>query len=128
MKNFCFTHYDLDGAVSYLMLRWAYGGSIPYKTTTAARFREDFTQWLVSNNINDYDNIFILDLDVADSQDLIDRNNVFIIDHHLSHEQKADYKKATAVVKVYDSAAKLSYKVFEKLYDENSIFSGFETL
>lgn len=116
MKNFCFTHYDLDGASSYLMLRWVYGG-MPYKKTTPTRFREDFTQWLVSNNINDYDKIFILDLDVSDSADLIDRKNVFIIDHHISHELAADYKHATAIVKDYPSAAKLSYKVFEKLHN-----------
>lgn len=117
-KIFVFTHYDVDGAVSYLTLKWTFSKlNIPYQTTTVKRFREDFTNWLTKNNVSDYDKIFILDLDVSEHADLIDKKNVFIIDHHKSHEEAAKYENATAVVKEYTSAAKLIYKVFNKLYD-----------
>jgi len=116
-KYFVWTHYDLDGVVSYLNVRWGLNKPIPYKTSTPKNFREDFTQWLVHNNIEDYDKIFILDLDVSDNKDLIDRKNFMIIDHHESHVKNSDYKRATAIIKEYKSAAELVYKVFKKLTD-----------
>jgi len=116
MKKYtCFTHYDLDGVVSYITLRWALGPFDSVQQSTARRFREDYTKWLINNNPDDYDKIYITDLDVSEHKDLIDRDNVFIIDHHKSHEENAGYKKATAVVKEYKSAAELIYKVFRKL-------------
>ena len=116
-KVICWTHYDLDGVVSYMTLNWALNKVVPYKVSTPRRFREDFTKWLVKNNTEDYDKIFIVDLDVSDNKDLIDKENVFIIDHHQSHEENADYKKAKAVVKEYKSAAELVYKIFKKLHN-----------
>lgn len=115
-KYICFTHSDLDGCVSYMLLKWAFPKlDIPYVKTTARYFRSEFTGWLVNNNLEDYDKVFIFDLDIAEHKDLIDKPNVVIIDHHKSHEV-AKYEKATAVVKEYTSAAKLVYKAFTKLY------------
>jgi len=113
MKTCVFTHWDLDGVTSYLVLTWALGQSLPYVATTSQRFRTDFTNWLISNNIEDYDKIYITDLDVSEHKDLIDKKNMFIIDHHSSH--KPEYKNAIAVVKDYPSAAELIYKIFKKL-------------
>jgi len=117
MKTLIWTHYDLDGVISYLLFNWNFKQIIPYKTTTARKFRNDFTSWLVNNNIDDYDKIYILDLDVSDHKDLIDKKNVFIIDHHKSHVNNGKYENATAVVKEYKSAAELIYRVFTKLYN-----------
>ena len=116
-KIICWTHYDLDGVISYLVLRWTLGKKIPYKTSTPRKFREDFTKWLVNHNISDYDQIFITDLDVGEHKDLIDKSNVFIIDHHETHEKNMDYKQAVSIIKKYKSAAELAYKAFKKLYN-----------
>ncbi len=114
MKIICWTHYDLDGAVSYLTLKWAYPQvKIKYETSTPRKFKSDYTKWLKKNNPNKYDMIYILDLDVGSAIDLIDKSNVVIIDHHLSHVN-CKYKKAEALIIEYTSAAKLCYKVFKK--------------
>lgn len=116
-KYYCWTHYDLDGVVSYLALKWIFPKlNIDYQTTSIKDFRKNYIKWLGSNNMNDYEKIFILDHDVSDYKDLVDHKNVFIIDHHKSHERNANYKNATAIVKEYSSAALLAYKVFCKLY------------
>ncbi len=115
MKSIVFTHYDLDGAISYLVLQWASQNIMPVITTTVKRFREDFTKWMMTNKIEDYDKIFILDLDVADNIDLIDKKNICIIDHHKTHEENQQYKNALAIIKEYPSAAELAYKALKKL-------------
>jgi len=117
-KNIVFTHYDLDGVVSYLVLKWILkDNNLPYITTTTKRFREDFTQWLTTNKVEDYEKIYITDLDVSSYTDLIDKKNVCIIDHHKTHQENQNYKNATAIIKEYPSAAELIYKVFRRLYD-----------
>ena len=114
MKYHVWTHYDLDGVVSYLNIRWFYPKAVTtYSVSLVKRFRDDWTNWLAKNNIEDYDKIFILDLDISEFADLVDHENVIIIDHHKTHENK--YKKAKVVVKEYTSAAKLTYKLLSKL-------------
>ena len=114
MKNniFIFTHLDLDGVVSYLILKWYYKQHIPVKFTTPNKFREDFEFW-AKDNLNKYNKIFILDMDVSESQDLIDYNHIMVFDHHSSHTAK--YKNAKGSVATCSSNAKLIYNIFSRL-------------
>jgi len=117
-RIFIFSHNDLDGVVSALVTKWAHPQAhIEYDSIAGFGFRIDFTKWLLKHKIEDYDKIFILDLDVSDHKDLIDKSNVFIIDHHKSHVDNAKYETATVIVKEYPSACLLAYKIFKKLYN-----------
>jgi len=111
---------DLDGMVSYLLLKWTFPKDIvECQPTTVGKFRVNFTKWLSTHNLEDYDKVFILDLAVFEDKDLIDYKNVFIIDHHPGHEA-ATYKNALSIIKPnYGSAAKLAYKVLKSLYNLN---------
>lgn len=104
-KYFVFTDFDLDGAGSYLCLKWLLGGHVPYKGSTVKNFDVDFNSWLSTNKISDYNKIFILDIDVSKHKDLIDYDNVIIIDHHPAH--KDVYKKATKILKPTTSNVEL---------------------
>lgn len=118
MKTIVFTDADLDGSMSYLMLKWTSTNKLPYKVTTVTKFHDDFTAWSRKNKIDEYDKIFILDLDVSKSLDLIDRSNVYIIDHHKTHVANKDkYKHAKIVVQEYPSCAKLLYKLYKSKLD-----------
>ena len=116
-KIYVFTDFDLDGVASLLMLHWALGakpGQLVFKTTTVTNFRKDFLTFLDQNNANDFDKIYILDLDVSKHSDLVDRKNIEIIDHHLSHVKALDvYKIAKTIVKETTSCAKLMYNTFK---------------
>lgn len=117
-KMFCFTHFDMDGAVSYLVTKWAHPGyKIECKPVMSSDIRYEVTQWLVDHNFADYDKVIFLDLDASPATDLIDHNNVLIIDHHKTHAERLKYKNAAAIVKEYPSAALLAYRLFRKLYD-----------
>ena len=115
----CFTHADLDGAVTFLATKWAHPGyrvSVnAIKSVDAAR--QDVTTWLLNNKFSDFERVFFLDLDVSELKDLIDFENVVIIDHHKSHVDNMDYKKAVPIIKEYPSACLLAYKIFKKLYN-----------
>lgn len=105
-KYFVFTDCDLDGATSYLALKWLLGTNLlPYKTTTVKNFATDFEGWVSKIDPTQYKKIFILDLDVSKCADLVDLPNVVIVDHHKSHDPV--YKKATKIVKVHTSNADL---------------------
>lgn len=117
-KIMCWCHYDLDGAVSYLTTKWAHPNyEIECMPVVGYEIRQEIVKWMLNHNFTDYDKIFFLDLDTADLKDLIDHKNVIIIDHHKSHVDKMEYKKAAAIVKEYSSAALLAYKVYRKLYN-----------
>jgi len=114
-KLMCFTHWDLDGVVSYLVLRWAFPkAQIEYLPTTVQNFRNTYTKWLSNHDVEDYDKIFIMDLGIFEDKDLIDHENVFIIDHHPGH---GEYEKAKTAIKEYPSACLLAYQVFKGLYN-----------
>lgn len=120
MKYMVFTDSDLDGVTSYLVFKWFHEGGciIDYCNTTITKFREDYTKWLSKNSIEDYDKIFVLDLDTHEHKDLIDTKKHFIIDHHKTHADNCNYENAKTVVKIYSSACKLTYKVFKTLYNK----------
>lgn len=101
-KYFVFTDCDLDGACSYLSIKWLLGPNpLPYKATTVKNFATDFSIWLSKNDINSFKKIFILDIDVSKNINLVDHPNVIVIDHHQTH--KPDYKKAVKIVKPHTS-------------------------
>lgn len=115
-KIFVFTDFDLDGTASLLALHWALGakpGQIKFKSTSVSNFRKEYLNWLNDNSPTNFDKIFILDLDVASSSDLIDLKNAVIIDHHATHARvKDNYKNATLNIVETTSCAKLVYKHF----------------
>ena len=122
LKMFVFLDADLDGCSSMILLQWLFKSQkIPFKVTPANKFRLEFLEWQKNNNINDYEKIFILDLDVSPSTDLIDRKNVVIIDHHDTH--KSEYKEATAIIDpTAPSTCKLLYqKLYKKISPNNDL-------
>jgi nanoRNase/pAp phosphatase (c-di-AMP/oligoRNAs hydrolase) len=115
---FCFTHFDLDGVVTYLVTKWAHPGyDIECKPLSGMDIRTEITQWMLTHNFEDYEKVFFLDMDVSDLADLIDHENVIILDHHKSHVDNMKYTQAAPIVKEYSSAALLAYRVFKKLYN-----------
>ena len=79
---FVFTDFDLDGTVSLLELHWHLGakpGQLQYKSTTVSNFRREYLSWLNDHKPTDYKTIYILDLDVSNSADLVDKENFIII-------------------------------------------------
>lgn len=115
MKNIIFTDADLDGSMSYLLLKWCARGQLPYKVTTVTKFHDDFKAWRQKNKLTDYNKIIILDLDVSQhSLELVDHENITIIDHHKTHVANVDkYKHAKIHVTEYPSCAKLIYKLYK---------------
>jgi oligoribonuclease NrnB/cAMP/cGMP phosphodiesterase (DHH superfamily) len=122
-KIYVFTDFDLDGAASLLMLHWALGtkpGELQFKTVTVSTFRKEFLKWLESESINDYDNVYFLDLDTSTCIDLVDNKKSIIIDHHLSHVlAKENYKNATINIVETTSCAKLVYINFKEQVEIN---------
>lgn len=117
-KIFCFTHYDLDGAISYLVTKWAHPGyKIECEALVGTDLRYELQQWRLKHDFSDYEKVFFLDLDVSDQKDIIDKKNVIIIDHHKTHVDHMKYEKAVALVKEYPSACLLAYRAFKKLYN-----------
>ena len=121
-KIMCFTHFDLDGVVSYLVTKWAHPGyKLEYKALTGFEIRQEMNEWMLANNFSDFEKVFFLDLDVSTIADLIDHENVILIDHHKSHVDakaaKPIYTKSVPIIKEYPAACMLAYRVFRKLYD-----------
>src|SRR4051794_27409635 len=113
MKIHVFSHLDLDGVVSYMILKWFFKKSIPATFTTANRFREDYEKFISNGKFDKVDKVFILDLDVSNCAELVDNEKVSIYDHHSTNSVK--YTKAKGGVKNCSSAAKLLFQVFSKL-------------
>lgn len=115
-KIFVFTDFDLDGTTSLLALHWALGakpGQLSFKSTTVSNFRREYLNWLNEHKPDAYEKIYILDLDVSNSIDLVDRSNFIIIDHHLTHVKAVqEYKNASVHVVETTSCAKLVYSKF----------------
>lgn len=116
-KHFIFTDCDLDGAGSYLMWPWFMSSRPEYMTVRVNDFAARYKSWVASGNLNKYDRVFILDLDISrvDCFDLVDNDKVTIIDHHQTHVENVDkYKHATVHVKQDTSCTKMVYNLFRK--------------
>ncbi len=110
-KEFIFTDCDLDGVGSYLVCKWCKKTPIPYKVTTCNNFREDFLTWLNNNKLTDYENVYILDIDVSEHADILDFPNITVIDHHSSIKSYSTYKKTKLIIDdKCSSATKLTLK------------------
>ena len=107
-----FTDLDLDGSCSYLIHVWLTGKKQKVVTLKVSDLRERFLQWLTSNKIESYKRVYFYDLDTTEIKDLIDKDNVYIFDHHKTHN--AEYKNATAIIeKDCPSCSKLLYKYYK---------------
>lgn len=102
------TDIDLDGIGSYLVVKWSLNENIELRRTTVKKFRNEYENWL--KHAPAYDQIFILDLDVSEHKDLVDKPNVCIVDHHTTHTKNAEYKFAKTEIKEYTSCIKLLYR------------------
>lgn len=127
-KYHVFTDVDLDGAGSYLILSKLLGVSLPYTVCRVNDFPEKFLGWLRKNTLADYERIYILDLDVSqhpEIQQVVDRTNVTIVDHHKTHiDNRDNYNKAETIITRESSTCKLVYKHFKgstKLTDEEKL-------
>lgn len=117
-KIFIWTHFDLDGVCSALVAKWAYPSyKVEYKAVAVLNFREELTKWLLNDSFDNYDKVFILDLDVIAHKDLIDKKNVMIVDHHCTLANTSCFENAIPIIKEAPSACLLLYKVFKKLYN-----------
>jgi nanoRNase/pAp phosphatase (c-di-AMP/oligoRNAs hydrolase) len=117
-KNLCIYHNDLDGLSSYMVLKWFYP-TIQFDTISInsnPEINNVLTSWMVHNNFKNYNNIYILDLDTSQCQDIIDHPHTIIIDHHESNfYNKKPFKNAKDVVKVYSSCVRLLYTILKRL-------------
>ncbi len=130
-KVFVWCDADLDGAVSYLILSWCYDRKLPVRSTTVKNFGTEFSTWAKHNDIDQYDKIFILDIDVANTGiiDQVDRDNIVIIDHHRTHVVKKDeYKKASAILKETSSCSKLVWQIYKSVAKDLSDEQRYMTL
>ena len=123
MKQIIFTDCDLDGIGTYLMFKWytRYKGEV--EICSQSNFRKTFTAWSKKNKPEDYDKIYVFDLDVSqNNMDLVDHKNFVIIDHHETHIDNLDkYKNAKCVVKVYSSCCKLMYTLLKEKYPDRKL-------
>jgi oligoribonuclease NrnB/cAMP/cGMP phosphodiesterase (DHH superfamily) len=114
-----FTDCDLDGLACMQVYRWFTNNhAAEHHICSQSNFRKTFTKWAVRNNPKKYDKIFVMDLDVSQSNmDLVDHDNFVIIDHHDTHVANKDkYQHASAVLQDYTSCCKLIYHLFSKKY------------
>lgn len=116
MKNeIIWTDISLDGACSYLVFNWIKGSPIEVKSTSTGKFNEVFTKWRESTDTSKYDNIYILNLNVSNSIELVDHSNITIIDNSKSHNDvKGRYKNAKTIIKDELSTSILLLNLFIK--------------
>ena len=106
------TDADLDGAGSYLCLKYAYeNASVSYSVTTEKKFLVDIAFF----DFKKYDLVIISDLNLKEDEiKLCDFKNVIVIDHHKEHTELVSYyKNAKPIVKDYTSCTKLIYDTFK---------------
>ncbi len=102
------TDADLDGACSFLCVKYAYKNeNISYQATTEKTLLEDISFL----DFKKYDLIFICDLNLKEDEiKMVDNKNVIVFDHHVEHENNLKYyKNAKTIVKDYSSCTKLLY-------------------
>lgn len=119
-KYHIFTDCDLDGVCSYITCAWMLDDWCTYTVCRVNDIKKNVTTWLQTNRFEDYDKVFFLDLDVSshDVLDIIDKDNVYIYDHHITHVNNIDkYKSAHVSVEEYTSTCKLLYKNTKSLKD-----------
>lgn len=114
-KILIFTDSDLDGAGCSVALQWFLPKTynITIIPTTISKFRNELLDWLKNDKLSNYDLVFVCDLDTTELSELIDFNNVYIIDHHESHNPLI-YKNCKTHIINASSATLLVYELFLK--------------
>lgn len=116
-KLHVFTDCDLDGAGAYNTLCLLTKQKMSYTVTRVVDVREKMLGWLTTNKLEDYSDVYILDLDLSQYPDVLhafDRNNVTVIDHHKPHiDNKHKYTNASTIIESQGSTTKLIYKYFD---------------
>jgi len=112
-KILIITDSDLDGAGSALALKWFLPAAFDIKliTTTVSKFRNELLEWLKEDKLSNYDIVFVCDMDTTESIDLIDLKNVYIIDHHETHNPDI-YTNCKKCIKKANSTTGLIYELF----------------
>jgi nanoRNase/pAp phosphatase (c-di-AMP/oligoRNAs hydrolase) len=119
-KKFIFTDIDLDGAMSYLLFLWFNNNKqIPYITTKVNDFKSSFEAWSAKRGVDKYDSVYILDIDTSqDSQRLVDKDNIVVIDHHDTHVANKDkYKHCKHFITEKTSCSRHIYDLLAKSVD-----------
>lgn len=119
-----FSDCDLDGIGSFLVFKWFTGyQNLKHVICSQSNFRKTFLEWLTKNKIEDYDKVYIFDLDVSQHNlDLVDHENVTVIDHHDTHVNNQDkYKNANTILTESTSCCKLIYSLLKKKYPEKKL-------
>lgn len=119
-----FTDCDLDGLACFAVFKWFTNfKNVDHQICSQSNFRKTFNSWSRNKNIEDYDKIYIFDLDVSHANiDLVDFKNFTIIDHHDTHVANEDkYKHATTILKDETSCCKLIYTLLKKKYPDKKI-------
>jgi len=118
-KKIIWTDFDLDGAGSALVLKWATEDNYEIRVTSHRKFRSDFLSWVNSVDLNDYDSVTILDIDCSEHNDIVDFPQAVIFDHHAKHAlqctNKDFYVHAQNYVKEFTSCTKLLLKFWMQI-------------
>ena len=118
-----FTDCDLDGLGSMAVFDWYTNLNVDHQICSQSNFRKTFTKWSQKNKPQDFDKIYVFDLDVSQSNiDLVDHLNFTIIDHHDTHvANESKYQNATVILKDYSSCCKLLYSLFKQKYPDKEL-------
>jgi len=113
-KVHIFTDCDLDGAGAYFVLCATLRQKYNYTVTRVVDVEQKIGAWLKVNDIDQFERIYILDLDISQYPNLakkLDKANVTIIDHHKSHvDSKHIYTNAETIIELQTSATKMVYR------------------
>ena len=108
-----FTHSDLDGVVSYLVMCWLYKRKLDFVATTPMKLEQDYEKWLSTKVPCEC--LYFLDLDVTKIGERIDKETTIILDHHKTNLYP--FKKALTRIYNETSCAKL---IYDSLFNQNS--------
>jgi len=118
-KSLVITHADLDGAISYAILCWYKQASISVKATSQAEFAR-YWQTNVALNLDQYEKIYVFDLNVGDLVEALDHHNVTIVDHHQESIDRCNqFKHAKVFCSKETSTSLLLYKTLKKIKKGN---------
>ena len=110
-KQFIFTNLDIDGSLSYLLLKWITGREIPYKCSSIFNIESDFSDWYRANG-EKYERIYILGIDVSGCMNIINKNNVVVFAHKLPVKELSNAKIVT------DENASTSMLLYKKFAEK----------
>ena len=112
-----FTDADLDGAISYLILCWYFDAMLPVTVTTEKEIEKELDEFFKNNDVNKFKRVYVLDMDICNIAEKLDKPNFTIVDHHQgSINCKYNFKKARFKIKNEGSTCKLLYAVLKEHY------------